>query len=55
MQADEATDVANNEQMCIVIRWSNRDYSIFEEPIGLVHVPKTDADTLTTLLKDVLI
>ena len=44
MQADETMDVSNNEQMCVAIRWTDTEYSTFEEPIGLVHVPKTDAD-----------
>ena len=38
LQADEATDVAYNEQMCVSFRWVDKEYRIFEEPIGLVHV-----------------
>lgn len=53
--ADEATDVSVNEQMCIAIRWVNSDYEIMEDPIGLIELPKTDASTLTSSIKDVLI
>lgn len=53
--ADEATDVKHTEQMSVVIRWVDEVYEINEEPIGLVQVPKTDAETLTNALKDVLI
>ena len=55
VQADETTDASSNEQMCVAIRWTDKEYSIFEDPIGLLHVPKTDADTLTLMLKDTLI
>lgn len=55
LQADEATDFSNNEQMCIAIRWITEDYDIREDPIGLFQVPKTDSDTLTTALRDVLV
>ena len=52
---DEATDITYNEQLCIVIRWLNENYEIFEEPLGLIQVPKTDSVTLTDAIKDVLI
>ena len=53
--ADEATDVSIDEQLCVTIRWVNNDYEISEDPIGLIEVPKTDAATLTSALKDVLV
>ena len=55
IQADEATDITCNEQMCVSIRWVNKDYEIFEEPIGLVQLMKTDSTTIFKALKDVLI
>ena len=55
VEADEASDVSFNEQMCVVIRWVNADYEIHEEPIGLMQVPRTDSATLSLALKDVLI
>ena len=42
IQVDEATDVACNEEMCVSIRWVNKEYEIFEEPIGLVQLTNTD-------------
>ena len=55
LQADEATDVACNEQMCVSIRWVNKEYEMFEEPLGLVQMTKTDAATIFAALKDVLL
>ena len=52
--ADEASDVNYKEQLCVVIRWVE-EYEIYEDLIGLVQVPKTDANTLTYALKDVLV
>ena len=53
--ADEATDVSNQEQLSLSVRWVDRDYVINEDFIGLVHVPDITAATLTTAIKDVLI
>ena len=53
--ADEATDVACNEQMTVTIRWVSDEYDIFEDPIGRVHLSKTDASTIFGALKDVLL
>ena len=40
--ADEATDIKSNEQMNIVSGgWMKTE--IFEEPLGLIQVPKTDS------------
>ena len=52
--ADEATDVASNEQMSIAIRWVNDKYEVSEDPIGLFKVPNTTAEMLFSLIKDVL-
>ena len=35
--------------------WVDDNYEIYEDPIGLIQVPKTDANTLTDTLKDVLV
>ena len=53
IQADEATDVACNEQMCVC--WVNKEYEIFGELIGLIQLTKTDSATIFSALKDVLI
>ena len=55
IQADEATDVGCNEQMCVSIWWVNKEYEIFEEPIGVVQLTKTDSATIFKALKDVLL
>ena len=51
--ADEASDISLNEQMCISVRWVND--SMHEDPLGLVQLPDTKAETLFRVLKDVLI
>ena len=53
--ADEATDVAHNEQMCIAIRWVDSSYTIHETALGLVQLPDTKAMTLFGVIKDVLL
>ena len=52
--ADEATDISQKEQLCIAIRWVDNHFQIHEAPIELIQVPKTDAETLATLIKDSL-
>ena len=47
--ADEATDVSRNEQMSLTIRWIDDSYQIYEEPIGLVQLPNTKAQTIVSL------
>ncbi len=51
---DEATDVANREQFNLSIRWVNAEYEISEDPVGLYALPNTKADTLYTVLTDIL-
>ena len=41
--------------MCVSFRWVSKEYEIFEEPIGLVKLTKTDAATIFAALKDVLL
>ena len=55
MIADEALDNSNKEQLCITIRWVDDAFDIHEDPVELIDVPKTDSDTLTTLIKDCLL
>ena len=50
--ADEATDVGHEEQLVVCIRLVDDDFDIHEEPIELINVPQTDAQTLTTCIKD---
>ncbi len=53
--ADEATDVAHNEVMCISLRWVDAHYDIHEDVLGLVQLPDTKSKTLFSVIKDVLI
>lgn len=53
--ADEATDVASNEQMSVAIRWVDNSYNVREDPVGLFKVPNTTAETLFIIIKDILI
>ena len=41
--ADEATDISNKEQLVIFIRWVDINFDIHEDPVELIHVPKTDS------------
>ena len=49
--ADEATDISNNEQLCVSVRWVD---TIHESPVELINVPKTDAATIATVIRDCL-
>ena len=53
--ADETRDLTNSEQLSISIRWVSSNYEIHEDCIGMIQVPKTDAETLSMAIKDVLI
>ena len=53
--ADEATDVVNSEQLNLSIHWVNDNYEIQEDPVGLYRVPDTKAETLFSVIKDILI
>ena len=48
-------DSSNKEQLCVSIRWVDNAFNICEDPIELIDVPKTDSDTLATLIKDCLV
>ena len=53
--ADEATDVASNEQLSIAIRWVNDKYEVSEDPVGLFKDPNNTAKMIFGIIKDVLI
>ena len=53
--ADEATDVAHNEQVCIAVRWIDGSYNVHEGVLGLVQLLDTKAFTIFGAIKDVLI
>ena len=53
--ADEATDVRYREQLNLSVRWVNDQYEVNEDPLGLFCLPDTKADTITVVIKDLLL
>lgn len=53
--ADETRDISGLEQFSVSLRWVDKCYDISEDFIGMVQVDQTDAATLASALKDVLI
>lgn len=53
--ADETRDISGAEQLGVSMRWVDKNYGINEDLVGLVEVEMTDASTLTSTLKDVLL
>jgi len=51
----EKLDISNKEQVVICIRWVDAEFTIHKDPIELVHLPKTDLETIASALKDCLI
>ncbi len=55
IMADECTDVANNEQFTICIRWVDEKLEDHEDFIGLYKVDNISAESLTHAIKDTLV
>ena len=55
IMGDEASGIANREQLNISIRWVNESYEISEDPVGLFCLNKTSADAICDAIKDILI
>ena len=54
--ADECRDISHKEQLTCVLRWiSTTDLSVHEDFLGMYELEKTDAETITTSLKDILL
>ena len=53
--ADETRDISGSEQLSVSLRWVDDTYTIHEDLVGLIEVEMTDAETLTSTLKDVLL
>lgn len=47
--------MSHTEQLYLIIRWVDSIYIVHEEPIGLFKVPDTKAETLFTMIKDLLV
>ena len=52
--ADECTDIANKEQLTICLRWIDDKLQPNEEFVGFYEIPYTNAETIATVIKDVL-
>ena len=52
--ADETTDISRVEQVSLCIRHVDQFLNIHDDFIGLYATAKTDAETLTTVVKDAL-
>lgn len=53
--ADETRDESDKEQLSICLRWVDGNFNIHEDCIGLYHVIDTSANSLVTMIKDVLL
>ena len=53
--ADESRDASNKEQMTCVLRWLTDDMQIQEDFVGMYQLSKTDAESITSAIKDILI
>ena len=51
---DVATDISGKEQLAVCIRWVDDQFTIHEDPVELINVPKIDSNTLTHAVKDCL-
>ena len=49
--ADETSDVVNQEQFNISVRWVGENFIVHEDPVGVVAVPDTTGDTLFNVIK----
>ena len=54
MMADETTDVSNQGQVVICIRWVDDDQRCHEDFIGIKPIARCTADQIVELLKNVL-
>ena len=51
---DECTDVSNQEQVIVVLRWVDDHLTPHEELIGLYAVSCIESSTLVSIIKDTL-
>ena len=55
VMADETTDASNKEQLVTVFRYVDDELQVHEEFMGLYQLDTTDARTIVTVLKDVIL
>ena len=51
--ADEYTDISNNEQLVICLRWVDQNLEAHEDFLGFYHIPNIAANTITSVIKPV--
>ena len=51
---DETRDISGIEQMTVIIRWTDDDYNVYEDLVGLHQADKVDADSIVDMIKKVL-
>lgn len=54
IMVDETTEMSNREQVVLCLRWVSEKFEVHEEFIGLYMVESIDANTLVSVIKDVL-
>ena len=52
--ADETCDISNKEQLSVCIRWIDEKFEIHEDIVAIVHVQKTDSESLYMELMNTL-
>ena len=50
--ADEVTDISNKEQPCVSVTWVDTAFTIHKPPVELINLPKTNAATIVTVMRD---
>jgi len=55
IMVDETTDVSNDEQVVLCLRWVDDNFDAHEEFIGLYKVDSICSDSLVALIKDALL
>ena len=55
IMADETTDMSNREQLVICLRWVDDDLVPHEDFIGMQKVERIDAETIKSVILDVLV
>ena len=53
--ADETTDIANKQQMCITLRWVDEQLSAHEDFTGMYEISDASASGLSAVIQDVLV
>ena len=52
---DEMTDITNKELCTVCIRWVDKNLELFEDFIGFWQVSSIDANTLVSVIRDVML